>query len=293
MAKPAASKNKNVYFSLLFLSPFLILFLLFKLYPMIAGFVLSFTKSNIFGTEFKFVEFSNYFKLFQDTTFWKAMRNTVLYTLLTTPLMIPLALFLAVALNRGFRFLKALRSVFFLPKILSVSVISLIWLWIYQPDWGLLNYYLKMFHLPIQNWLQKPFMALFSIVIMDIWWTAGYQLIILLAGLGQIPKELYEVADIEGANAWQKFIYVTLPCLKPSLLFVFVTHIIGCLQIFGMIYIVTGGGPYGSTRVMVQYIYENAFIYNKMGYASALAYILMVVILVFTLIQFKFLREKE
>lgn len=275
-----------------FLAPFLIVFGLFKIYPIFAGFVLSLMKAQIFGLSNTFVGLRNYARLLQDPVFWVSLKNTILYATLTTPIMIPIAITIALFLNLRVRVFELFRSLFFLPKILSVSVVGLLWMWIYQPDWGLLNFYLGRLGLPLQNWLQRPFMALFSIVIIDTWWTVGYQAIILLAGLSQIPGVLFEAADIEGATPLQKVFQIILPNLKQSILFVLVTHIIGCLQIFGLIFVVTEGGPYGSTRVMVQYIYENAFYYNKMGYASALAFVLMLVILVLTLIQFRVFKDE-
>ena len=157
----------------------------------------------------------------------------------------------------------------------------------------MLNHYLRSLALPEQNWLSSPVWSMFAIVVTDVWWKAGFRMVIFLAGLSQIDPELYEAARVDGAGGWASFWHITLPGLRASLLFVLVTHLIGSLQIFGLIFIMTGGGPYGSTRVLVQYIYENGFHYYKMGYAAALGYVLMLVILGFTLAQFHFLRPRE
>ncbi|MGQ9628989.1 MAG: carbohydrate ABC transporter permease [bacterium] len=277
----------------LFLLPYAILFLVFRVYPIFAGLFISLFKRDILGLENEFVGLGNYVALLGDEVFWKSLWNTFRYTLMSTPIMIPMAIALALALNSRFRGAAILRAAFFTPRILSVAVISLIWLWIYQPEWGLLNYYLRRIRLPDQNWLSDPFWAMFAIVIVAVWWNVGYQMIIFLAGLQQIPDHLYEAARVDGANAWGCFRHVTMPGLRPSLLFVLVTHFIGSFQIFGMVFIMTGGGPYDSTRVLVQYIYDNGFRYYKMGYASSLAYTLMVIILIFTLAQFRILRRQD
>ena len=285
--------KKNNIEALIFLSPFIFLFLLLRFYPFISGFIISLFKRDILGIRNEFVGLENYLLLIKDPTFWKAIGNTLKYIALVTPLLVPISLILALLLNKSFKGSSIFRGIFFVPRILSVAVVSLIWLWVYQPEWGLLNFYLKKVLLLHQNWLNHPFWAFLAIVMVDTWWCAGYNMIIFLAGLQQIPKTLYEAAYIDGSNKWQCFIYITLPGLKPSLLFVLVVHIIGAFQIFGIFWIMTQGGPYGSTRLMVQYIYENGFTYFKMGYASSLAYVLFLLILVFTLIQFRFLRNTE
>jgi multiple sugar transport system permease protein len=291
--KFALTMANDNFAGLIFLLPFAVLFLIFKTYPILAGVYISLFKRDILGLENEFIGLGNYISLLQDDVFWLSLWNTLRYTMLSTPTMVPLSLLLALSIKHVWKGGTYFRLLFFLPNILSVAVISLIWRWVYQPEWGLLNHYLSMARFPEQNWLSDPVWAMFAIVVVDNWWRNGFKVIIFLAGLGQISPELYEASKVDGASAWHSFWHVTLPGIRPSLLFVLATHLIGSLQIFGMIFIMTRGGPYGSTRVLVQYIYENGFNYYKMGYASALAYILMIVILAFTFIQFGLMRSKE
>jgi multiple sugar transport system permease protein len=284
---------KNNIEAAIFLSPFLLLFVVLRLYPMLNGFFISLFERDVLGLRNRFVGLHNYLSLARDPVFWKSMANTIKYVLIVTPIMVPTGLLLALGLNRAFRGDSLVRGILFAPRVLSVAVVSLIWLWILQPEWGLLNYYCAKLGIPVQNWLSSPVWAFFALAIMDTWWCAGYQMIIFLAGLQQIPRELYEAAYMDGANSRVAFFHVTIPGLMPSLLFVIVTHLIGAFQVFGMFWITTKGGPYGSTRLMVQYIYENGFSYYKMGYASALAYVLMAVILLFSLLQFRLFRPRE
>jgi len=285
--------NNDNFAGLVFLLPYAIVFLIFKVYPVFSGLHISLFKRDILGLENTFVGFGNYINLLKDDVFWLALWNTIRYTLLSTPTHIPVGLLLALGLHRAIKGGTVYRVVFFMPQILSVAVATLIWRWIYQPEWGLLNHYLNGLKLPEQNWLASPVWSMFAIVVTDVWWKAGFKMVIFLAGLSQIDPELYEAARVDGAGAWKGFWHITLPSLRASLLFVLVVHLIGSLQIFGLIFIMTQGGPYGSTRVMVQYIYENGFHYYKMGYASALAYMLMVVIMILALIQFRVLRPRE
>ena len=279
--------------AVLFLLPYAILFFLFRAYPIISGLVISFFKRDILGLENTFIGLWNYFDIFQDGVFWRSLWNTFRFAFMVTPLMVPLALFTAMLLVKPIRGSWFYRLILFAPRVLSVSVVALIGLWVWQPEWGLLNFYLQKIGLPSQNWLAAPTFSMVVIVLIDIWWVTGYYMVIFMAGLRQIPEELYEAAAIDGANRWDSFLNITLPGLRGSLMFVLVTHVIGAFQIFGLVNIITEGGPYDSTKVLVQYIYLNGFSYYKMGYASALAYILMLIILFFTLIQIKVLNREN
>ena len=247
---------------------------------------------DILGIENSYAGLGNYLTLLRDEVFWLSLWNTIRYTLLSTPTQIPVGLILALAVHRITKGGGIFRVMFFAPVVLSVAVSTLIWRWVYQPTWGVLNNYLRILSWPEQNWLSSPIWSMFAIVVTDVWWRAGFRMVIFLAGLSQIDPQLYEAARVDGAGGWQSFWHITLPGLRASLLFVLVTHLIGSLQIFGLIFIMTGGGPYGSTRVLVQYIYENGFNYYKMGYAAALAYVLMLIILAFTMVQLRLFRPK-
>ena len=277
----------------LFLLPYALLFVPFRIYPVFSGLVLSLYKRDILGLENQFVGLANFVTALKDDVFWLSLWNTVRYTLISTPIMVPAGLLLALALSRRSKSGAFFRVVFFTPRVISVAVATLVWRWIYQAEYGLLNHYLSLLGLPEQNWLSSPVWSMFAIVVTDTWWVVGWPMIIFLAGLGQIDPELYEAARVDGAGGSRSFWHITLPGLRPSLLFIIVTHLIGSLQIFGLIFIMTRGGPYGSTRVMVQYIYENGFEYYKMGYAAALSFLLMIVVLLATLLQFTILKPRE
>jgi multiple sugar transport system permease protein len=286
------SKRENIA-ALLFLLPYSIVFLLFRVYPIVSGFLVSLYKRDILGLENDFIALGNYVNIFQDSVFWRSLWNTFRFTLMVTPTMIPLALFLAILLIKPMLGSRLYRLILFAPRVLSVSVVALICLWIWQPEWGVLNFYFQKAGIPSQKWLSDSTFSMVVIVLIDLWWVVGYYMVIFMAGLRQIPEELYEAASIDGASRWQSFWNITIPGLRGSLMFVMITHVIGAFQIFGLVNIITGGGPYDSTKVLVQYIYLNGFSYYKMGYASALAYVLMLIILFFTLVQFKVLNRQD
>jgi len=276
-----------------FVLPYLIFFTLFLVYPIIQGVYMSLTERDVFGFDVEFIGIANYTKLLTDETFWISLKNTLFYTTIAVPGNVILALVLAVLLNRKFRGRETSLSFFFLPRLLSVSVLAFIWLWLYEPEWGLLNIYLKKIGIPQVNWLLEPKIALPAIGVASIWWTVGYNMILFLAGMQQIPDNLYEAAWIDGATKTKAFFAITLPLLRPTALFVVVMQIIASFQIFGQVYIMTGGGPAGATRVLVQYIYESAFRFFEMGYAAALSFILFFIIMIFVTIQFLVLKEKQ
>jgi ABC-type sugar transport system permease subunit len=197
---------------------------------------------------------------------------------------------MAVALNRG-ALRTLLRAAFFFPFTLSVVTVGLTWLWLLDPVVGPFNYYLKALGVPVRSWLADPSMAMWVIILTSVWWVTGYYLVIYLAGLQDIPRELYESAAIDGAGGWRSFWAITLPLLRPVLLFVVVTHIIGSFQLFGLVFVVTMGGPGDATRTVVQHLYETAFQnFFQFGLASAMAWVLSSVILVFSVLQFRLLR---
>ncbi|MFQ6617998.1 MAG: carbohydrate ABC transporter permease [Fidelibacterota bacterium] len=197
-------------------------------------------------------------------------------------------------MNQRIKGVNLLRTLYFLPSVSSFVAISLVWTWLYHPQFGLANYILGFLGLGPFGWLSEPSTALISIMIMTIWMGIGYQMVIFLAGLQGIPEGLYEASRIDGASAWQRFWNITLPLLKPTTFFVLVTSVIASFQVFTSIYVMTEGGPMRSTDVVVYHIYKNAWDYLKMGYASAMAWVLFLIIMAATWIQFKFMgREVE
>jgi multiple sugar transport system permease protein len=275
----------------LFLAPGLALFVLFRLYPLLDGLRLSFTNARLGRPTQTWVGLANYARLLDDTRFHTSLWNTAFYTVASTLPILALPLALAVALNRGIALRTVLRSAFFFPFTLSVVTVGLTWLWLLDPVVGPFNYYLRTLGLPVRSWLADPATAMWAIILTTVWWVAGYYLVIYLAGLQDIPRELYEAAAIDGAGGWRSFWAITLPLLRPVLLFVFVTHIIGSFQIFGQVFVLTQGGPGDGTRTVVQHLYETAFQnFFAFGAASAMAWVLFAVIVGFSLLQFRLLR---
>ena len=275
----------------LFLLPGLLLFAVFRLYPLLDGLRLSFTNARLGRAQYAWVGLANYERLLEDTRFHASLWNTAFYTVASTLPVLAIPLALAIALNRGVALRTWLRSAFFFPFTLSVVTVGLTWLWLLDPVVGPLNYYLRALGFPVRSWLADPSTAMWTIILTTVWWVAGYYLVIYLAGLQDIPRELYEAAAIDGATGWRSFWAITLPLLRPVLLFVFVTHIIGSFQIFGQVFILTQGGPGDATRTAVQHLYETAFQnFFHFGSASAMAWVLFAVIVGFSLLQFRVLR---
>lgn len=286
-------KMRNVRDGYMFLAPYLTMVVVFLIYPMFSGLWISLHDWAILGSARPFVGLANYVNLFKDDVFWKSLGNTFYFVLLSTPLLVVLGLLLAVLLNKKLPGTTFFRAAIFLPYLLSISVVGMLWLWLLQPRHGLLSFYLERLPLLAQvNWLGDPRYAMPSIVMTTVWWTIGFNLVLFLAGLQDIPAELLDAAKIDGANAFQEFWFIVVPLLRRVTLFVVVMQVIRSFQIFGQVYVMTGGGPYGATRVLVQYIYESGFKYWKMGYASAMAYVMLAFVMAFTFIQLR-LGERE
>jgi multiple sugar transport system permease protein len=275
----------------LFLAPGLALFLAFRVYPLLDGLYLSFTDARLGRSEHSFVGLANYERLLIDTRFHVSLWNTAFYTLASTLPILTIPLLLAVLLDRGIPLRTLLRSALFFPFTLSVVTVGLTWLWLLDPVVGPFNYYLKAAGVPVRPWLGDPATAMWAIILTTVWWVTGYYLVIYLAGLQDIPPELHEAAAIDGAGGWRRFWAITLPLLRPVLLFVLVTHVIGSFQVFGQVYILTDGGPGDATRTVVQHLYETAFKnFFHFGSASAMAWVLFAIILGFSALQFRLLR---
>jgi multiple sugar transport system permease protein len=273
-----------------FLAPGLLLFAVYRLYPLLEGLHLSFTNARLGRLTQQWVGLANYTRLTEDGRFGVSLWNTAFYTVASTLPILAVPLVLALALNRG-RLRGLLRSVFFFPFTLSVVTVGLAWLWLLDPVVGPFNYYLRALGVPARSWLADPHTAMWAIIGTTVWWVTGYYLVIYLAGLQDIPRDLYEAAALDGASAWRAFWAITLPLLRPVLLFVVVTHVIGSFQIFGQVFVMTSGGPGDATRTVVQHLYETAFQnFFQFGAASAMAWVLFAVILAFSVLQFRLLR---
>jgi multiple sugar transport system permease protein len=238
------------------------------------------------GIEYQFIGFRNFSRLIEDERVWIALKNTAEYVAIVVPSQTILALVLAVTLNSGIRGKNWWRILYFLPTVTSSAVLTLIFMWIYNTD-GLLNNVLAFIGLPTYNWLGDPAVALKAIMIMNIWSTAPFYMVIYLAALQDIPQKLYEAAELDGANSWQQFIYITIPLLNPVTFFVVAIGIIGTFQLFDQSYIFSAGtgGPNNATLTLVLLIYQAVFRNLQMGYAAAIAFLLAVVIITITLIQ--------
>jgi len=274
-----------------FLAPSFLLLLVFVFVPLFFSLYLSFHQWNVVSAAKPFVGLENFQTLFRDRQFWNALKNTAIYSL-HVPVGMAGSLLVALLMNQKIRGVNFLRTLFFLPSVSSFVAIALVWQWMYHPQFGLANYLLNFFGLSPLNWLRAPSTALPAIMLMSIWTGLGYQMVIFLAGLQGIPNELYEAARTDGATAWQRFWKITLPLLMPTTFFILVTSIIGSFQVFSSIYVMTEGGPLHSTDVVVYHIYQNAWEYLKMGYASAMSWVLFVIIMITTWLQFKLMRKR-
>lgn len=267
----------------LFLLPNYLIFGLFLLFPILWTLVMSFTDYNLFSYEL--IGISNYVRLFSDKVFLRSLSNTAVYSLFTIPVAMLLGLLLALALNRKFRGKSFFRTVFYMPNVLSIVAISMAWIYLYDTNSGILNHLLLALGLSKVPWLTNTDYTMLSVCVVGIWFTCGYNMVIFLSGMQSIPDYLYEAADIDGANPWQKLISITLPSLSPTTFFIFVMACINSFQVFGQVYILTGGGPSNSTTTIAHQIYKNAFELYKMGYASAEAVILMLLTLALTIVN--------
>jgi multiple sugar transport system permease protein len=267
----------------LFTSPWVIGFFLFVLVPMVASILISFTQWDII-TPPKWVGIDNYEEMFaRDPLFWKSLRVTLIFTFVLVPLQLILSLLVAVLLNQRVKGLSWFRTIFYLPTVLPIVASSMLWLWILNPS-GLLNFFIRLFGIPGQDWLTSEALALPSIILMSLWGSFGVSMIIFLAGLQGVPASLYESAEIDGAGSVRKFFSITLPMISPVIFFNFVMGVIGTFQVFTQGYLLTDGRPNNSTLFYVLYLYRNAFEFLHMGYASAMAWVLFLIIMGATLL---------
>ena len=292
MKKKKSYHEKRRWSGYLFLVPYLLFFTMFLLLPLGYGFVLSFMRWEMLSpAPPKFVGLANYAEAIHDPYFWKALKATFLFVVMAVPLTVTLALLTALGINALPRRQGVYRAIYFLPTLISISVAGILWRWFFNGEFGLFNALLAPLGMKI-SWLGDVHWAMRSVVFMTLWWTLGGPMIILLAGLQHIPRQYYEAAAIDGASRLQRVWYITLPQLRPVLLFVSVMNIIGGFQVFGQTFMITRGGPEFATRVLVQYIYETAFTNYRMGYGAAMSWLLFAIIAVFSIIQFRIMRER-
>ena len=279
--------RQQVIFGILFMMPWFIGFIIFGLYPMIMSGYYSLCRYDVLRIP-QFIGFGNYQKLiFEDPYFWTSISNTLIYTVLRVPLCIAGSLLLAVLVNNAVKGVKFFRTIYFIPSIVTGVVLSVVWLWMFNPQFGLINSFLAYMGIPGPLWLLDPNWSKPSMVLMSIWSIGGGRMLVFLAALQGIPKHLYEAVDIDGGGWWAKFRNVTIPMLSPIIFLWSVLEIIFSLQVFVEAYIMTQGGPLNSTMFYNLYLYNKAFNDFEMGYASALAWLLLVISLIITVIQFR------
>ncbi|EPS1625959.1 carbohydrate ABC transporter permease [Listeria monocytogenes] len=288
--------NKNTPY--LFISPALFLLLLFSLLPILLAFVISFTDIDLVGladySKINFVGVDNYVNIMQDPVFLKSIFNTLFYVIIGVPLVIVCSLGIALMINfsqaKIFRFF---RLIFYTPSITNVVAVAVVWSYLYNPRFGLLNYLLSFLDLGPVPWLQDPTIAKLSLIILAVWRAIGVNMIIFLAALQGIPREYYEAASLDGANSRQQLFKITVPMLRFAIFFVTVTTMIGWLQFFEEPFVMTEGGPLDSTNSVALFIYQNGFQLSKFGYAAAGSFILFIAIIIITIIQFRIQRKNN
>jgi len=280
-----ARAERKDWSGLLFVLPFLLTYLVILIYPLLRGMALSLQRVDLFGGG-RFVGMENYARLFADGTFWQSIGNTFLLALMIVPLLTVIALALALALNRATRGAAVFRGIFFSSSVLSVTIVTLIWRFVLAPDAGLLGETAQALGAEPIPFLSHPTWSLWALAIATIWWSIGLPMMLFLAGLQQIPGDIYEAAALDRASRWTTFWRVTLPSLKRTVVLVIMLQTAAQLQLFGQAQLLTGGGPGGSTRTMVLFIFEAAFARWELGYATAAAEILFLLIVLLTLTQY-------
>ncbi len=276
-----------------FVLPFLIVYALFLLWPIILGLRMSFFNWSLVGKGASdFTGLANYGEALADPAFWTSLWHTILFTIISTPILVVLGLGLALLANtvpwgKGF-----FRLAFFAPYVLPSAVVALIWIWLYEPGFGLISGSLAGIGLGNIGWLTSANIAMFSIVITTVWWTIGFNFILYLAGLQDIPQEMYESAALDGAGTWARLRYITVPLLGRTTTLVLVLQVLASLKIFDQIYLMTTGGPNFSTEPIIEYIYDTGFTSYRVGYASAMSYLFFVIILVVSIVMFSLLNRR-
>lgn len=275
-----------------FVLPALLIFMLFFLYPIGYMIYLSFTSWNLISPDKEFVGLDNYLELFAEPDFHQVLFNTFHYTLLTVTLSLTLSLLLALWLNRRGFLTGLVQGAIFSPYIISLVSVSLLWMWMMDPRYGLLNWVLSWFGIPPSKWLTDTGSAIYGLILVSVWKIVGYNTLVFIAGLQSIPRDIFEAAALDQASAWRKFSKITIPMLSPTLFFLLVINTINSFQVFDIVQVMTQGGPVNSTNMLVYYIYENGFEFFKIGYASAAGVVLLAIVGILTIVHFLFLSKR-
>ncbi len=280
-------KTREAIAAYIFLAPFLIFFLIFVVRAVIASVGYSFLDWRLLRPSTPYIGLDNYAELFKDPIWWDSVRNTIYFTVMTVAGTTVVALAAALAVTQKIKGGQFFRVVLYIPQLMSVGAVGLIWVWLLSTQFGVINYFLSFLGIHPINWLGDPNLVLPALSLTTIWWTFGFPMLIFIAGLQGIPEHLYEAAKIDGGNSWQIFRHITLPLLRPTMLFVTVTGVIFHFQVFGQPYIITGGGgPGRASWTVIIYLYNQAWIAFRMGYGSAVAVAIALIMGVITTFQF-------
>ena len=277
----------------MFILPTMTGLMILNIIPIIQTIWQSFFKTGAFGRGNIFIGLENYQRLFADDSIWQALINTFKYAIVEVPFSIAIALVIAVMLNSKMRGRSTYRAIYFLPMVVAPAAVAMVWKWLFNSEFGLLNHILNSIGLKSVHWLSDPNIAIYSIAVVGIWGVIGYNMVLFLAGLQEIPRDYYEAAEIDGANAFQQFFKITLPMLKPITYLVVTLGIIWSFQVFDLAYLMTGGGPGRATVTLVMGIYNAAFKQYKMGYACAMAMLLLLIVVIINVIENLFFKERK
>ena len=286
------NRNQRLLIPYIFIAPNVVVFAVFMFVPILLAFYISLNEWTLIGTP-TFVGLGNYLDMLEDSEFLRAFYNTGVYTLGTVPTSIALGLVVALGLNRKLPGRTLLRSIFFVPVIISLVAVALIASWIFNDNYGIINAALSAVGIGDVPWLSSARWAMISLIIATLWIRLGFNMVIYLAALQSIPTELYDAARVDGASGWRRFRHITWPLLGPTTFLLVIINIIYSLHVFDLIYVMTGGGPGFSTTVLVQYIYQMAFTEGQMGYASAIGVVLYLLLLIFTVFQWRVTRQSD
>ena len=287
--KPSKKTINEWKWAYALIAPTIIGLMVLNIIPILQTLYLSFFKSGDFGKGNIFVGFSNYKKMFTDIQVWHAVGNTLKYTIIVVPVTVIIAMILAVLLNSKIKGKGMYRTIYFIPMIAAPAAITMVWKWLYNNQFGLINYMLSKIGINAVNWIDNPKVALYSVAIIGIWSTVGYSMVLLIAGLQEIPKDYYEASNIDGASPVKQFFNITIPLVSPTLFFVMVTSIIQAMQVFDVIYMMIDvtSPSYDKTVSLVYLFYNSSFKYADKGYGSAIVMLLLVIIMMITIFQMK------
>lgn len=284
-----SQERHELFWGWIFVAPTMIGLIILNFVPIVQTVWQSFCKTGAFGQGNEFIGLKNYIDLFSDGQVWQSLLNTVIYTLIEVPFSIAIALLLAVLLNRKIRLRSVYRTIFFLPMVAAPAAVAMVWRWLYNSDFGLLNHLLESVGMSRVNWISNPDISIVSVAIVGIWSVIGYNMVLFLGGLQEVPRDYYEAASIDGATGIKQFFHITLPLISPTLFFVVVTRVIAALQVFDVIYMMIDrtNPALPKTQSLIGLFYTYSFEQNNKGYGSAIIVLLLIIIMVITALQNK------